>query len=116
MTHRAALLDYADDLLDGTVKLGPRAARTAALFARSAFEDWLDEQNRPWASPNGKRAPTATSKLIALRVQHGAEVGERAKRVWHALSRACHHHAYDLQPSPSEIRQLITEVRCLETL
>jgi hypothetical protein len=74
---------------------------------------WLGHS--PWASPIGKRPPTTNSKLIALRVQRGVEVGERTKRVWHALSRACHHHAYDLQPSPSEIRQLITEVRCLES-
>ena len=41
------------------------------------------------------------------------ELGERAKRVWHGLSRAVHHHAYELQPSVAEVRQLVKQVRVL---
>ncbi|UUO00323.1 hypothetical protein M4D79_14855 [Mycolicibacterium novocastrense] len=49
-----------------------------------------------------------------LRTRHGDDVGERAKRLWYSLSRACHHHAYELQPSALEIRQLVAEVRTLD--
>jgi hypothetical protein len=113
MTDRAALLDYADEVLDGTVPLGNRAARTAALLARCALEDWLDEQSSTWSPPGGYR-PTTNSKLVVLGALHGVELGEHTKRLWHGLSRACHHHAYELQPSSAEIRLLLGQVRALD--
>ena len=60
MSDRAALLDYAEQILDGTVALGARSARVAALLVRSAFEDWLDEQN-PWAVTAPGRPTTASN-------------------------------------------------------
>jgi len=113
MTERSALLDYADRLLDGSVDLGARGPRTAALLARSALEDWLDEHGASWSSP-ALGFPTIKSKLVALGALRGAAVGEQARRVWHRLSRAVHHHAYELQPSVAEIRHLVGEVRELE--
>jgi hypothetical protein len=68
MTHRAALLDYADDVLDGTIALGSRGPRTAALLARCALEDWLDEKCATWTTSGGYR-PTTNSKLVVLGVQ-----------------------------------------------
>lgn len=113
MTERAALVRYADDVLDGTVALGSRAARTAALLARLALEDWIDEQSASWAAVAGKW-PTMNSKLVVLERHRGAELGQRARRIWQALSLALHHHAYELQPSPAEVRHLVQEVRELE--
>lgn len=114
MTDRAELLDYAGRVLDGDYGLGVRAPRTAALLARRAFEQWLDELSAPWAAEvQAGRPPTTSSKLVALGVLRGMEVGERAKRVWHGLSRAVHHHAYELQPSVLEVRSLVTQVRAL---
>lgn len=113
MSDRGALLDYADELLDGTISLRSRAPRTAALLARCAFEEWLDEQSSPWSVPDGYR-PTTNSKLVVLSVRNGAEVGEEAKRLWHGLSRACHHHAYELQPSAAEVGLLVAKVRGLD--
>lgn len=112
MTGRTKLLEYADQVLDGQIALGPRAARTAALLARLALEDWLNEQSAAWCA-TGQKPPTMTSKLVVLSRVKGAEVGERARRVWHALSRAVHHHAYELQPSPAEVRHLVGQVRDL---
>jgi hypothetical protein len=109
MTKHSGLLDHADRLLDGSVALGARATRVAAVLARSAFEDWLDLQCQ-WATAT--KRPSTKSKLAVLGVDD-AELGERAKRVWHGLSRMCHHHAYELQPSPHEVRQLVAEVRHL---
>jgi hypothetical protein len=112
MTDRDELLGYADQLLDGTVQLGARGPRTAALLARRAFEDWLDEISAPWSTQVvSDRPPTTSSKLVALGALHGVELGERAKRVWHGLSQAVHHHAYELQPSAAEVRQLVGQVR-----
>ncbi|TDK99186.1 hypothetical protein EI067_06935 [Mycobacterium paragordonae] len=112
MIARTTLLSYADEILDGHIALGPRAARTAALLARMALEDWLNEQCVAWC-PAGQKSPTMTSKLIVLGRNKGADVGERARRVWHALSQAVHHHAYELQPSSAEVRQLVGQVKGL---
>ena len=35
----------------------------------------------------------------------------RAQRIWNALSRGVHHHAYELQPSVAEVRYLVKQVR-----
>jgi hypothetical protein len=114
MTDRTELLGYAEQVLDGTVTLGARGPRTAALLARRAFEDWLDELSAPWSTQVvSDRPPTTSSKLVALGAFQGMELGERAKRVWHGLSRAVHHHAYELQPSAVEIRHLVGQVRAV---
>ena len=111
MNASSNLLDYADQVLDGTVALGARSARTA-LLGRCAFEQWLDQQSAPW-SRTTQRHPTAASKLIVLAALRGDDVGETAKRAWNGLSRACHHHAYELQPSTAEVRDLVALVRRL---
>jgi hypothetical protein len=113
MTKPAAFLDYADRLLDGEFGLGARGPRTAALLARTVLEEWLDKQSASWSSPM-LGYPTTKSKIIALGAVRGASVGEKTRRVWHALSRAVHHHAYELQPSAAEIRHLIRSVRELQ--
>jgi hypothetical protein len=114
MTHRTELLEYAEQVLDGTVSLGARGPRTAALLARRAFEDWLDELSASWSTQVvSDRSPTTSSKLVALGALQGMELGEHAKRVWHGLSRAVHHHAYELQPSAVEIRHLVGQVRAV---
>ena len=115
MTDRTALLGYADRLLDGAYGLGVRGPRTAALLARSALEDWLDEQTATWSSRLPGFRPTTNSKLVVLGALRGADVGERARRAWHALSRTVHHHAYELQPSVTEVRHLVGQVRKLES-
>jgi hypothetical protein len=115
MTGRAELLDYADQVLDGTVELGARSARTAALMARCAFEDWLDALSKTWETPSYQR-PSTGSKLVVLRALRSDAIGEAAMRAWDGLSRACHHHAYELQPSVMEVRHLIGEVRKLAAI
>src|SRR4051794_40044178 len=77
---------------------GGRGPRIAALLARSALEDWLDEQSASWTK-QAYGFPTTRSKLVALGALRGAALGEQAKRVWHGLSMAVHRHAHQLQPS-----------------
>jgi hypothetical protein len=116
MTDQMELLTYAEHVLDGTVSLGARGPRTAALLARRAFEDWLDEVSASWLTQVvSDRTPTTSSKLVALGALQGMELGERAKRLWHGLSRAVHHHAYELQPSVAEVRQLVRQVRTMSS-
>lgn len=116
MTDRGELLTYAEQVLDGTISLGARGPRTAALLARRAFEDWLDEISASWSTQVvSDRPPTISSKLVALGALQGMDLSERAKRVWHGLSRAVHHHAYELQPSVAEVRQLVRQVRTVSS-
>lgn len=112
MTDRTGLLDYADQVLDGKITLLSSGPRTAALLARCALEEWLDERTAPWAGV-GYPYPTMKSKLIALAALSDEELSERARRLWSALSRAVHHHAYELQPSVTEVRHLVRQVRAL---
>jgi hypothetical protein len=113
MTDRAALLDYADELLDGAFGLGASGPRTAALLACCALEDWLDEQSADWCHAVPGYGPTTNSKLVVLGTRQGVEFGERAMQLWQALSRAVHHHAYELQPSVAEVKHLVGRVRAL---
>ena len=111
MTERAAMLKHAEQVLDGKVSLGSSGPRTAALLARCAFEDWLDEQSASWA-PNYP-IPSTRSKLVVLEVLGDSAKGVQARRLWDALSRTVHHHAYELQPSVAEVRHLVEQVRGL---
>jgi hypothetical protein len=113
MNDRKLVLDYADGLLEGEYRLGGRGPRIAALLARSALEDWLDEQSESWTK-QAYGFPTTRSKLVALGALRGAVLGEQAKRLWHGLSLVVHRHAYELQPSLPEVRHLVRAVRRLQ--
>ena len=115
MTDDARLLDYAVQVLDGEVALGSSGLRTAPLLAHCALEDWLDAKSAAWLSTTYP-FPSARSKLVALEALGDRDVGERAQRVWNALSRNVHHHAYELQPSAAEVRLLVEQVRELGRL
>jgi len=113
----SALVAAARDLVRrptaGTAGLWPRAA---ALLARRALEEALDEL---WS----KRAPgleraTARAQLVCL----PEYLGDRALAgevvfTWSALSDACHHHLYELAPTAAELgRRLDAVDRLVEKL
>ncbi|WP_353649595.1 hypothetical protein ABLG96_01110 [Nakamurella sp. A5-74] len=100
------LLVLAEQILDGTVDLGSRGPRVAAVMTRSAFEDWTTWMTALWCPVQIPGRPTQRSKLVVLRALQPPEVGASAARVWNDLSRACHRHAYELQPSAAEVQGL----------
>jgi len=110
VSGRTALLDHAKQILAGEVPLGSSGPRTAALLARCAFEEWLDEQSATWA-PADHPSPSTRSKLVVLEILGDRDVGAQARWTWEALSRSVHHHAYELQPSVAEVRHLVEQVR-----
>lgn len=82
-----------------TAGLWPRAA---ALLGRQALETSLDGY---WAA---RRIPLEScptlQQLICLREYLGdADLAGAVHHAWNALSRACHHHPYDLPPSAGEL-------------
>ena len=97
------LLAMAKQLLERkdarTKGLWPRAA---ALLARQALETALDDfwksKKLEFSDHCGRR-----QQLICLReYMDPARAGEIA-HAWSALSRACHHHPYELAPTVGEL-------------
>jgi len=97
------LLRAADALLTGaTPGMGRCWQRACAAFLRTALEQILRAYWR-------HRAPsvavaTMRSQLIILPVVAGDTVAGVARRAWNGLSRAVHHHTYELPPTAAELR------------
>jgi hypothetical protein len=96
-------LDLARDLLrradPSTAGLWPRAA---ALLIRQALEEAVDkywtERQLPLDS-----LPTQ-AQLVCLRMMTPeGTLPARLNEAWGALSRACHHHPYELAPTAGEL-------------
>lgn len=107
-------LAAADLLARGAETLaGSNSARAACLLARQALEQVVDDllEARDFGCPEA----SMRSRLIALG-QAWAEqpdVGYRAATAWWRLSASCHHHAYELDPTPAEAAGAITDVQWL---
>jgi hypothetical protein len=98
-----SLLEAAGRLLGradpATAGLWPRAS---ALLGLQALEAGL---LRLWKSRAlDLEACTMRTQLICLRSYlEDAGLAARAGHAWSALSRACHHHAYELAPTSAEL-------------
>ena len=104
------LLDRAQAILDGDLKLpANRASRSAALLARRALEEAVAD--RLGALAPGLVSASTRSRLLVLRLLVDENAGRRAQAAWAGLSRACHRHAFELNPSVMEVQQLIDIVR-----
>jgi hypothetical protein len=104
MDTPAELLGMARQLLDRatpeTAGLWPRAA---ALLARQALETAVDDfwhaQRLPLDS-----CPTLPQLLCLREYLDDADLAGLVHHAWHALSRACHHHPYELAPTVAELK------------
>jgi len=97
-----SLLAYSDA---ATAGLWPRAA---ALLARQALEQGLNDfwlERAPGVEDSSRR-----SQLLCLRSYADEQLAEEASHTWAALSRACHHHAYELSPTASELERWMRSV------
>lgn len=105
-----ALLAHAQQIMSGSRADG-LSARMAAFLARQALEDIVDQRctslgaPAPWAN--------ARSKLVVLRALDTEDAADAAAIAWGRLSRACHVHAFELQPSAAEIEYLCKVVASL---
>lgn len=112
----ADLLGYARFLVErpeGSEGVWPRAA---ALLTRQVLEDALD---RLWQGnyPGVKRPNRATQlACLGLLVTDVGLVAD-VRSAWASLSRACHHHHYELGPTAAELDGWIRQTEHLvETL
>jgi hypothetical protein len=85
-------------------------ARASALLARQSLETAMDDLWRKRA-PIVRQCSTAAQLLVLPSYLRDQEAARDASYAWSALSRACHHHAYELAPTASELRSLITLTR-----
>lgn len=97
------LLRAADALLTGaTSSMGRCWQRACAALLRTALEQALRDywQHR---APS-VAAATMRSQLLILPVVAGQAVATTTRRAWNGLSRALHHHTYELPPTAAELR------------
>ena len=99
---------------------GPRGEwhRAAALLTRQVLEEKLDrlwDDYHRYMKNTSRFTQLACLKQLARdgRVAVDTVTSEDAHSAWVALSRACHHHEYDLTPTISEIELLISQVEQL---
>ena len=82
--------------------------RACAWLIRLALEKALDQY---WAQilPEAALCPMRP-QLLLLPSYAGTSIAERARDAWTGLSRAAHHHAYELAPTAAELRTWHTAV------
>jgi hypothetical protein len=108
--NSADRLDLAEKLLDGGALAGVWP-RCAAWMIRLAVEHEIDavwRLRRPELLACNRR-----SQLLALGVVLDGEIQHRATALWTVLSRAAHHHHYELAPTAAELRGWLDEARLL---
>jgi hypothetical protein len=111
-TPAAAWLHQADRLLREPALLSDGLwPRTCVWLIRLALEHAIDEywdRHHPEIGRSARR-----SQLIVLACTVDAEIGRRCAFLWHTLSNAAHHHAYDLAPTAAELRMWHDEASAL---
>ena len=85
--------------------------RASAILGRQALEIALGQL---WArvAPGVENA-SARAQLTCLPEYVDAQLAGRIRYAWHALSTACHHHAYELPPIASELNGWLDDVETL---
>ncbi|WP_433165365.1 hypothetical protein [Kribbella sp. CA-247076] len=108
-------MEYARAILDGEEAVTPRRIRIAAFLLRQALEAEIDAycELLVAAMPFPVRM---RSRLAVLHALDRTGFNRSAEYAWNALSRACHHHAYELSPTISELRHLHSKVVALAAL
>jgi hypothetical protein len=76
--------------------------RAVALLTRQALEQTLDDLWR-WKAP-GTQLASRRAQLLCLGPYVNSEtIAQAARFTWTTLSRACHHHPYELQSTLEEL-------------
>jgi hypothetical protein len=86
--------------------------RTCTWLIRLAFEHSLDDFWKAH-SPAIAAVRSRRAQLLTLSRTIDPDLGRRATELWHTLSRAAHHHAYELSPTGAELRSWHEEVHSL---
>jgi hypothetical protein len=111
-----SLLRHARGMLDGTVAV-PRgqSARLSSFLTRQALEEVVHDL----CHAKGDRLDNPVkmrSRLIFIRARYGGATAALAEGAWSGLCEACHHHAYELTPTVTEVRHLLGLVSKLHAI
>ncbi len=107
------LLDAANSVLNRPeLGLGGAWPRAVALIGRQALEEGLDQF---WDGELAqmKDASRRTQTLCLNQFMRDPELSDGIKEAWSSLTRACHHHPYELSPTASELKNWLEEVEAL---
>ena len=90
----------------------PSWARAVALLTRQALEDALDDL---WRARNLEMdRVSARAQLLCLAAYlKDDDLSSEVRHAWGTLSRACHHHPYELAPTAGELRLWLDVTRSL---
>lgn len=105
------VLDHAREILERPDAIGKGLwQRTAAFLARQALELSLADF---WKARVPAMAQcSARAQLLALSHYTSDEkMGPRVSYTWRALSRACHHRAYELSPTAGQLTRWLESVQ-----
>jgi hypothetical protein len=83
--------------------------RAVAFLGRQALEEAMDDFWRA-AAPGVQQASRHAQLLCLGAYISDAQAVSRTRYAWSALSRACHHHAYELPPTAAELEDLLEAV------
>lgn len=104
------ILDAARHLMEQPRDLtGSLWARATTFLARQALEQRMADILRARA-PGSDDAPFTAKLLVLGEVLGDRDVAARASYTWAALSRASHHHGYELPPTREELRDWVAAV------
>ncbi len=85
--------------------------RAASLLARQALEEALDRFWRDRAL--ALDGASTHAQLLCLPSYAGRQVADETSWAWWSLTRACHHHPYELAPTATELEPLFATVERL---
>ena len=103
MTPPAELVAIARQLVARTdAKTAGVWPRAAALLGRQALETALDEWWRAKGIPLNECTTHAQLLCLSTYLRDDDSAGQ-LRYAWSALTRACHHHPYELPPATGEL-------------
>lgn len=107
----ADLLAQAQQLLDGELEVRSHSVRAACWLARNALEDEVRALLNAKSLDVGEASMRSmVSCLESAYRDDDPDLVFRVEYAWAGLSRASHHHAFELDPSAAEVRHLIEVV------
>jgi hypothetical protein len=104
LLHQARALMQAPQ--SGQADLAGVWPRAVALLGRQALEQALDAYWRQHA-PGVEHASRLAQLLCLPAYLDDRDVASGVRYAWYGLSRACHHHAYELSPTAEELAALL---------
>jgi hypothetical protein len=86
--------------------------RAVAVVTRQALEEIIELVLTTRAT--GVERCSARAQLLCLPEYAPTEAAREASYLWAALSRACHHHPYELSPTAEELETWLSAVERLQ--